>query len=105
MVQLKKEHNTQFDIVVETKEAESYQNPPAVGMQLGDYKLVEIEDFYEERVYGKSKTRLRLLFINYDCILRKNLVIHTNVRIRSMNLEDFLRDMVVIVQTIHVLFC
>lgn len=48
LLQLGEECNTQLNIIVETQEAKSHQNPPAVWMQLGDYKLVEPEDFDAE---------------------------------------------------------
>lgn len=91
------EFNTWLDIVVEIEKAESHQNPPAVGISLCDCKLVEIESFNEEQVHRKPNTHLQLLFINHDGILCRDLVIHTNVRVWSMNPKEFSGDLVVII--------
>lgn len=73
-------------------------------MQLGHCKLVKQEDFNEEWVHRKPETRLQLLFINHDNIIRRDLGIHANTLVWSMNPEEFLGDLVVIIQAIHILF-
>lgn len=40
-----------------------------------------------------------MLFINYDCVLYRDLVINTNTRVGCVNPEEFSGDLVVIVQT------
>lgn len=61
------------------------------------------KDLGEKRVYEKSKTRLQLLLVDHDGILCRDLVIHTNAWRWSKDIKGFLRDVVLIVQTVHVL--
>lgn len=60
-------------------------------------KLMESNNLSKKWVHGESKTYLQLPFIDYDGILYKDLVIHTNARRWSEDMEDFSKDVLLII--------
>lgn len=83
-------------VIVEINEAKNYRSPPAIGVQLSDRQLVKLKDFNKERGHWESKTRLQLFLIYHDGILNRNLVVHVNIWLVSIELEDLSRDLVMV---------
>lgn len=75
---------------------------PTIRVKLDDEKLVKIEDLQVEWVNEKSKTGLWLLLIHYNCIFSRNIVIGSNILVRSVDSENILGDMIGIIQMLYV---
>lgn len=58
LIQLREEGHSRLNMVVKTNELEDHQDSLAVGMQLGDQKLMESKDINKKWVYREPKTCL-----------------------------------------------
>lgn len=66
---------------------------------------MESKDLSKNWVYGEPKTRIQLLFVDYNGILCMDLVIHANAQKWSEDTKDFSRDVIFVIKAFYIFLC
>lgn len=81
LVQLGEQCNTQLNIIIQTNELESHQDPLAVRVQLDDWKLVKSEDL-KKKGYMENRRPA------FNCSMEKQRNTRFNIVVQTNELES-----------------